>query len=114
MNIDTVWTSFCDSCNGILGLLEDFDTWHAGQTRAQNFPADDFPMFVRHELDRAVKQAHDDLKMMKNRRESAGVRYDAFWRSVMNVNGGKIQEVKLTRTDQCRNSSASTVGPFTG
>jgi hypothetical protein len=46
--------------------------------------------------------------------KAAGLQYTARWRTVMNVNGGEIQKVKLTRMDKRQNLPASSVGPFIG
>lgn len=114
MNTDTVWQSFCDSYNGMLDLFEDFDTWYTGQTGANSNLAGEWPRFIRSELDMVVRRARDDLKIMNQRRKNAGLPYRALWQTVMAVNGGEIQKVKLERTDKCRNLPASTVGLFTG
>lgn len=114
MNTDTVWQSFCDSYNGMLDLFEQFDTWYTGQTGVNPDLAGEWPRFIRSELDMVVKRARDDLKIMNQRRKSAGLPYRTFWQTVMAVNNGEIQKVKLERTDKCRNLPASTVGPFTG
>ena len=44
----------------------------------------------------------------------AGTLYTSRWNTIMTVNGGEIQKVRLERTDVCRNLPASTAGPFTG
>jgi hypothetical protein len=114
MNLDTVWQSFCDTYNGILSNLEDFDTWYRGQTGAVSSLATDWPLFIRSELDMVVTNARNNLKLMYQNRKAAGVLFTNRWRTIMAVNGGEIQKVKLDRTDKCRNLPASTVGLFTG
>lgn len=114
MNIDTVWESYCDAYNGILDRLEEFDTWYTGQTGVNPDLAGEWPRFIRSELDMVVTRARADLKLMNQVRKNAGVAYRALWQTIMAVNGGEIQKVKLERTDKCRNLPASTVGPFTG
>lgn len=114
MNIDTVWESYCDAYNGMLDLFEEFDTWYMGQTGVNPDLSGEWPRFIRSELDMVVRRARADLKLMNQLRKNAGVAYRAFWQTIMAVNGGEIQKVKLERTDKCRNLPASTVGPFTG
>jgi chitinase len=114
MNTDTVWRSFCDSYNGMLDLLTQFDTWHTQQGSAASDLAGEWPRFIRSELDIVVKAARNNLKVMDQSRKSVGVLYLTRWRTVMNRNGREIQKVKLERTDRCRNLPASTVGAFTG
>ncbi|KAI0123659.1 hypothetical protein BJ170DRAFT_659563 [Xylariales sp. AK1849] len=114
MNDDDVWQSFCDSYNGILDVLTQFDGWYQDLTGADSFLADEWPKFIRSELDMAVTRARKDLKMMDQNREAAGILYTQRWATIMAVNGGEIQKVKLDRVDICRNLPGTTVGPYTG
>lgn len=114
MNIDTVWESFCDSYNGMYDLMKTFDTWYRGLTGADSHLADEWPLFIRSELDMVVKRARADLKSMYQLKKSAGLPYINYWRNIMNINGGEIQKVKLARTDKCQNLPASTVGLYAG
>lgn len=114
MNLDTVWESFCDSYNGMLDVLTQFDSWYQDLTGADSFLADEWPKFIRSELDMVVKQARTDLKMMDQQRKAAGVVYTGLWSTIMGTTAGEIQKVKLDRTDVCKSLPASTVGPYTG
>ncbi|KAF1937736.1 hypothetical protein EJ02DRAFT_426327 [Clathrospora elynae] len=89
--MDTVWESFCDSYNGMYNLMKTFDTWYLGLTDTNSHLADEWPFYIRSELDMVVKQTRADLKI-----------------------GGEIQKAKLERTDKCQNLPASNVGAFTG
>ncbi|KAF2223854.1 hypothetical protein BDZ85DRAFT_296016 [Elsinoe ampelina] len=113
LNLDTVWESFCDTYNGMLDLFGKFDQWYnvPGDT---SHLADEWPKFIRAELDRVVKTARSDLKMMDQQRGAAGALYATRWLAVMNVALGEIQKIKLERTDKCRNLPASTAGRYTG
>jgi hypothetical protein len=114
MNLDTVWESFCDTYNGALDVLRRFDSWYQSYTGAVSTLADEWPKFIRSELDMVVTQARSDLKMMNVKRKFAGAAYTQRWGTIMAVNGGEIQKVKLDRTDKCTNLPASTIGAFTG
>lgn len=115
MNIDTVWQSFCDTYNGILTLLESFDAWYLQTQQVSSQMADEWPKFIRKELDSVVSRAREDLKMMSVKREFAVSFYALAWSTVMSVtSSGEIQKVKLARTDKCRNLPATTIGRFRG
>lgn len=108
MNMDTVWESFCDSYNGMLSAMEQFDIWYQDQTGTDSFLAEEWPAFIRSELDMVVKRARADLRMMNQAKDAAGVRFANFWSTVMST---EILKVKLERTDKCTNLPATTLGP---
>jgi len=114
MNHNEVWASFCETYNGILDRLEEADAWYKAKTGATSYLAEEWPKFVRQELDFVVERARMDLKMMNQNRKTAGAPYTAFWLTIMNIPAGEIQKVKLERTDLCRNLPASTVGRYRG
>ena len=106
MNIDTVWQSFCDTYNGILAFLEKFDADYEGLGGGStSVLAKEWPNYIRSELDRVVRDAMTNLRLLEQTRKPAGVRFTQptqRWATVMGVNGGEIQKVKLERTDMCR------------
>jgi chitinase len=114
MNLDPVWETFCDTYNGILTHLEAFDTWYPTVTGVQSSLATEWPLYIRRELNMVVTNVTSNLKVLNQFRKPAGALYTRRWNTIMAVNGGEIQKVKLDRTDICRNLPASTLGPFTG
>lgn len=113
MNLDTVWTSFCDVYNGILSLLTTFDDWYRRQTGDTSELRLEWPRFIRSELDMVVKSARDNLKALEQARKLSPL-FTLRWRTIMGVANGEIQKVKLGRTDKCMNLPPSTLGRYTG
>lgn len=113
LNHDEVWESFCDTYNGVLDHLVDFDSWYETKTGAPSNLRGEWPRFIRSELDMVVRKARLNVREMNLNRKSAGARYTGLWATMMGVNG-EMRKVKLERTDHCRNLPASTAGVWTG
>lgn len=70
MSLDTIWDAYCDVYNGMLDLFEAFDPWYKQQSQKASDLAGLWPKFIREELDMIVKRGRDDMKRMKNMRET--------------------------------------------
>ncbi|RSL95244.1 hypothetical protein CDV31_013975 [Fusarium ambrosium] len=73
LNLDTVWDSYCDTYNGILHWLEEFDDWYPERTGAKSDLRNEWPKFIRDELDNIVNKARSNVKMMNQHRKDAGI-----------------------------------------
>ncbi|KAF1988220.1 glycoside hydrolase family 18 protein [Aulographum hederae CBS 113979] len=106
MNQNTVWESFCESYNGILNLLEEFDRWYPNAFGTQQNDvsrlAAEWPRYIRSELDMAVTLARASLSMMFDRYKRLGaLPYVPRWIRVMTPLVGQISKIKLDRIDFC-------------
>lgn len=84
MNLDTVWTSFCDVYNGILSLLTTFNDWYRRQTGDTSELRLEWPRFIRSELDMVVKSARDNLKALEQARKLSPL-FTLRWRTIIGV-----------------------------
>lgn len=114
MNHDTIWQGFCATYNAILDLMVRFDAWYQGQTGATSQLADEWPKFVRSELDMVVKRARDNIKELHSLRvQNISPVYARHWTRIMS-RGGEMSKVKLDRVDHCRGLPGTGVPAWTG
>jgi hypothetical protein len=70
-------------------LLEEFDAWYPDVTGTDSHLADEWPLFVRSDLDMVARQAHADLKMMDQGRTSlVSLMFMLYWTQIMAIIGG--------------------------
>lgn len=106
-NLPEIWTSFCDSYNGMLDVLTDFDqNWNALHPQDRSDLATAWSSFVLIELGNIVVSARAQAMSMYNRKKDAGGVWGWWWTTkwwlVYKAPGvNQYGYIKLDRT--CRN-----------
>jgi len=83
---------FCDSYNGVLDCLEEFDAWYPTTTGATSNLAGEWPKFIRSELDMVVTNGRTNLRMMNTRKKQTPLQlgYYPRWVLVMTTEMAKV------------------------
>ncbi|KAF5974968.1 glycoside hydrolase family 18 [Fusarium coicis] len=109
MGRDDIWGAFCDSYNGILDLMETFDTWYFKESKSTSDLAAQWVSFIRSELDMVSRQARADVKSMYRQKKPAGKNYEDFWEVMMKGPTAEMTKVQLNKIGKCKKLPASTV-----
>lgn len=75
LNHDEVWQSYCATYNGILDRMVEFDDWYKAQTGVDSKMREEWPKFIRSELDTAVHRARENIREINQNRKSTGIKY---------------------------------------
>ncbi|KAF5557753.1 glycosyl hydrolase family 18 [Fusarium napiforme] len=97
MGRDDIWGAFCDSYNGILDLMETFDTWYLKESKSTSDLAAQWVSFIRSELDMVARQAQADVRSMYRQKKPAGKKYEDFWEVIMKGPTAEMTKVKLNK-----------------